>query len=106
VADVVAIHDACDAACQEHSRATPIDTVPAPPSGPNVLTGVVTVTSQRDDDGEGLVTVVDVELPQAMARNAQAAAAVAPAYCRGLPGPFTSHAQCRKVASISFGRVV
>ena len=101
VADVVVIHDACDAACQEHSRATPIDTVPAPPSDPKVATGVLTVTSQRDDDAEGLVTVVDVELPQAMGRNAQAAAAAARAYCRALPGAFTSLAQCRKVASIS-----
>jgi hypothetical protein len=55
-----------------------------------VVTGELTVTSQRADDGEGLVTVVDVELPQAIARTAPAADAADATYCRGPAGAFTS----------------
>lgn len=65
--EVTAIHFACDAARQEHSRATATETVPVPPVAPNVDTDELTLGSQRDDASDGLVTLVDVELPQPVA---------------------------------------
>jgi hypothetical protein len=62
-------------ACQEHSRATLIETVPGPPVEPNEERDELTVASQRVDVVEGLAMLVEVELPQPIANSAQAAAA-------------------------------
>jgi hypothetical protein len=85
----VTIQPAWDAACQEHSRATPTDTVPTPPPGPNEEIEELTVASQRADV-DGLVTLVAVELPQAIAESAHAATAATGIESRRTPArPFT-----------------
>jgi hypothetical protein len=106
VAEVVEIHETCDAARQEHSRATPIETVPVPPVGANVVTGELTVASQRGDAAVGLATVVDVELPHARAARAKAAAVNESTPRTARQRAFTSRAQCRKVARLPARRVL
>jgi hypothetical protein len=81
-------------------------TVPVPPVGPNVVTGELTVASQRGDAAVGFATVVDVELPQARAATEQAAAATENNQRIALPGAFTSGVQCRKVARLPARGVV
>lgn len=58
------IHPACEAACHVHSRATVTATDPVPPVGPNDEVGAPTLASHRPP-ADGLVTLVDAELPQA-----------------------------------------
>jgi hypothetical protein len=72
----MAIHVAWDAALHVHSRATPIAIEPVPPDGVNAVEGAVTIAWHLPAD-VGLVTletVVDVELPHAIAPSAIAIA--------------------------------
>jgi hypothetical protein len=72
-AEVIAIHGTCDAAVQAHSRATPIVRVPEPPLALKEEGVPVTEAWQRAVDG--LVTLVDAELPHAAAPTIAASAA-------------------------------
>jgi hypothetical protein len=64
---VIAIQGAFDVAFHAHSRATTIEMVPVPPDGVNDAGVLVAVAWQRVV--EGLVRLVAVELPQAVARR-------------------------------------
>jgi hypothetical protein len=71
-ADVITIHAACDAALHAHSLATTTERLPEPPAAANDAGAPVTVAWQRLVDG--LVTLVEVELPQAAAEVSAASA--------------------------------
>lgn len=58
------------AAVHPHSRATPILTVPVPPSGPNDDVELVTAAWHRALVGAVTLVVVDAEPPHAAAANA------------------------------------
>jgi len=94
-ADVIAIHGACVAAFHVHSRATTIEMLPAPPDGPNDEGVPLTVAWHREV--EGLVTLVEVELPHAALSRAENTAA--DAYGRDRVRAVTAQRECRKVAT-------
>jgi len=70
---VSAIHGACDVTVHAHSRATTTEIVPVPPDGLKDDGAPVTVGWQRAVV-VGLVTLVEVELPQAAAVRSPASA--------------------------------
>ena len=64
------IHEACDVALHAQSRATTTERVPVPPDAVNDAGAPVTVAWHRVADG--LVTLVEVELPHATAARTAA----------------------------------
>lgn len=58
----------------EHSRATPMDSVPEPPVELKVDAGAETTASQRVEAGVVTLVVVEAELPQAAAISVARAA--------------------------------
>jgi hypothetical protein len=92
------IQAACEAARHVHSRSTVIESVPAPPLAPKLAVEDPTVAEQRSGAADGAVTLVEAELPHAIAErlNPAANAPAAMAFCRERVRPVTALAHAGK----------
>lgn len=107
-AEVMTIHPAWEAARQVHSRSMAIESVPTPPLAPKSLVEDPTVAEQRAVVVDGAVTLVEAELPHAIAErlNPAANAPASMARRRDRVCTFTLPGPCRKVASFMGGAVL
>ena len=89
-AEVIVIHPACEAACHVHSRATVTRPILLPPVEPNDEVGEPTLASHRPML-DGLVTLVDAELPQATGQDRKRRQLRGERVCRKIPARAFTH---------------